>query len=464
MLFNSLVFLFLFLPVTYVVFWALRTAQARYIWLAATGYVFYGYWDPRFCLLMATSTLVSFLAGLGFLKFTSPRGRRLCLVIPIAVDLCLLAFFKYANFTIDTIRDTVQLFGSDVRIPYIDVILPVGISFYTFHTITYIVDCYRGTIRPTRNLFEFAAYVSLFSQLVAGPIVRFRQVERDLENLGTTGRERWLSRGISFFAVGLVEKVIVADSLAAFVDPALARFETLSSLGAWLAMLGYTFQLYFDFCGYSSMAVGLGYMFGIQIPQNFNSPYKAVDPSDFWRRWHISLSTCLRDYLYIPLGGNRRGEWITYRNLMITMLIGGLWHGASWTFAAWGAYHGALLALYKRFGSRWDVLPAAFRQVAMFLLVVVGWVFFRSTDFAMARHLIGVMLVPTSGMIVGDLGLFLGAIGVAAWWGMVGPNAFDLQARLRWRPIYGYSLAAVLGACVAVIAGGGDSPFLYFQF
>ena len=464
MLFNSFVFLLLFLPVTYVVFWLLRTARARYVWLAVTGYVFYGYWDPRFCLLMAFSTLVSFSAGLGLARYTSPRARRLCLVLPITVDLCLLGFFKYANFGLTTARDAMQLFGWDMHVPYLDIILPVGISFYTFHTITYIVDCYRGTVKPTRNLFEFAAYVSLFSQLVAGPIVRFRQIEEDLEGLGAADRTRWVREGILFFIIGLAEKVIVADGLAGFVDTTLARYETLSTAGAWLAMLGYSFQLYFDFCGYSDMAVGLGYLFGLRIPQNFNSPYKALDPSDFWRRWHISLSACLRDYLYIPLGGNRKGEWMTYRNLMLTMLIGGLWHGANWTFVVWGLYHGLLLALYRRFGAVWDRLPGLARQVLMFGLVVVGWVFFRAVDFTMASRLLAAMFTPTSGVGIANGGVYAALLAVAAWWGMAGPNAFDIGAGFRWKPRYGYVLAIVFGACVSSMMGGRSSPFLYFQF
>src|SRR4051812_731697 len=367
MLFNSFIFLLGFLPVCYVVFWSLRTASSRYVWLAISGYVFYGYWNPWFCLLMGFSTLVSYSAGLGFLRWSDPRARRACLVIPIVVDLTLLGFFKYANFALASTRQMAHLFGADVRVPHLDIILPVGISFYTFHTITYIVDSYRGVIRPTRNLFEFSAYVSLFSQLVAGPIVRFRQIESDLESLGVQDRHRWMQRGVSFFITGMVEKVLVADTLAAFVNPALADYRSLSTVGAWLAMLGYTFQLYFDFSGYSTMAVGLGYLFGLRLPQNFNSPYKATDPSDFWRRWHISLSTVLRDYLYIPLGGNRDGEAKTYRNLMLTMLLGGLWHGAGWTFIVWGGYHGLLLSLYRRFGHWWDRLPVLLRQVAMFL-------------------------------------------------------------------------------------------------
>jgi alginate O-acetyltransferase complex protein AlgI len=462
MLFNSFIFIFAFLPIAYGVFWALRDRTARYVWLTLTGYVFYGYWDARFCLLMAFSTLVSYSAGLGFLRWSDPFKRKLCLVVPITVDLALLAFFKYANFGIQTTQTVFRAFGVDVPAPHLDIVLPVGISFYTFHTITYIVDSYRGVITPTRRFFEFSTYVSLFSQLVAGPIVRFRQIEQDLDSIGTLDRGRWLSRGISFFAIGLVEKVLVADTIAAFVDPALAQYASLSTVGTWMAMLGYSFQLYFDFSGYSTMAVGLGYLFGIRIPQNFNSPYKATDPSDFWRRWHISLSSVLRDYLYIPLGGNRSGEWKTYRNLMITMLLGGLWHGASWTFVVWGAYHGALLAGYRAWGSAWDQLPAATRRIGMFLLAVVGWVFFRSTSFAMAAVVLQRMFVPTAGALVQQASLVVCALGVASWWAMIGPNAFELQHEYRWPGRL--AIASAFGAALAIIAGLRSSPFLYFQF
>ncbi len=464
MLFNSFVFLLAFLPVTYLVFWTLQSAKSRYVWLTITGYVFYGYWDPRFCLLMAFSTAVSFTAGVGFLHWTDPRRRRLLLIIPITVDLLILGFFKYANFAFGSIGRLLNWAGAGVTIPHWHIILPVGISFYTFHTITYIVDSYRGVIKPTRNLFEFSAYVSLFSQLVAGPIVRFRQIEEDLERLGQADRVRWLSRGISFFVIGLLEKVIIADTLAFFVDRELAHYQILSAGGAWLAMLGYTFQLYFDFAGYSDMAIGLGYMFGLRIPINFNSPYKALDPSDFWRRWHISLSSCLRDYVYIPLGGNRHGEWNAYRNLLLTMLIGGLWHGANWTFVVWGAYHGILLAAYRRFGAVWDRLPRLLRQLAMFLLALFGWVLFRSTDFDMAASLLATMLTPTQGVALeGGMG-YASVILIAAAWSMFGPNAQDIHAQWTPTPRRWIVLAAAAGASLAVMLGSGSSPFLYFQF
>jgi alginate O-acetyltransferase complex protein AlgI len=463
MLFNSVIFLFVFLPVTYAVFWTLRSANSRYVWLTLTGYVFYGYWNWRFCFLMAFSTLVSYMAGLGFLRWDENAARRkVCLWLPIVVDLSLLGFFKYANFAMGTVSGFARWFGTDVQVPRLDIILPIGISFYTFHTISYIVDSYRRVIRPTRNFFEFSAYVSLFSQLIAGPIVRFRQIEEDLASIGTRDRTRWLWRGISFFTVGLVEKVIVADTLAAFVDPALANYASLSTVGAWLAMLGYAFQIYFDFSGYSSMAVGLGYMFGLRIPQNFNSPYKALDPSDFWRRWHISLSSCLRDYVYIPLGGNRRGEGRAYYNLLVTMLIGGLWHGASWTFVVWGAYHGLLLALHRRFAAQWEALPTTLKQSLMFLLALLGWVFFRSTSFAMATGILGTMFTPTPGVLEAQPYFVLAAIMFAGWWSMSGPNVFDMRHSFtpRQRAIATVAFAAGL----ALIIGTRSSPFLYFQF
>ena len=464
MLFNSFIFIFGFLPVTYAVFWLLRSATHRYMWLALTGYVFYGYWDARFCLLMAFSTLVSYCAGLAFLSYQQPRIRRLALIVPVCVDLALLGFFKYAGFVMRSGQWLADSFGVSAHFPVFDIVLPVGISFYTFHTITYIVDSYRGVIRPTRNLFEFSAYVSLFSQLIAGPIVRFRQIEADLEGLGSAQRGRWLLLGISFFVIGLVEKVLVADSLAAFVDPAFRNYATLSTLGAWQTMLAYSFQLYFDFCGYSDMAVGLGFLFGLRIPQNFNSPYKAVNPSDFWRRWHISLSSCLRDYLYIPFGGNRYGVLATYRNLMLTMLIGGLWHGANWTFVVWGGLHGVLLCLYRMVPRIWDALPRLGGQALMFVLVLIGWVFFRSPSFAVAGSLLRTMFTGVAGPVLDNSSVLAALLLLAGYWAMVGRNAFEFNDERTWTRSYQIAMAAAFGACLAVMAGGRNSPFLYFQF
>lgn len=464
MLFTSLIFLFAFLPVTYVVFWCLRTTRQRHIWLTITGYVFYGYWDPRFCLLMAFTTLVSYSAGRGFLATQDPVKRKWLLIAPITVDLLLLGFFKYAGFFTRSLNDLSDFLGWRADLPVLDIILPIGISFYTFHTITYIADAYRGVIKPTRSLWEFGAYVSLFSQLVAGPIVRFREIEGDLERVASANRRAGLTVGLSFLAFGMFEKVIIADSLAYYVDPWLADYSGLSTLGVWLAMLGYTGQLYFDFSGYSSMAVGLGLMFGLRIPQNFNSPYRAANPSDFWRRWHMSLSTVMRDYLYIPLGGNRGSTAFMYRNLMLTMLIGGLWHGANWTFVIWGAYHGVLLVAYHHVSSRINSFPTWAAQLITFVLVVVGWVFFRATDLSMASDLLRMMFAPQAGTLPADAVKFglitVFALILARW----APNSFEYHREFRATLPRMAVAAAVLGIAIALIAGSRASPFLYFQF
>lgn len=478
MLFNSRVFLFVFLPVAYFVFWKLSSKQQRYIWLTVAGYVFYSFWNYKFCAIMAFSTLVSYAAGLGFLRFNDRPRRKLCLIVPIVVDLSLLSFFKYQgiwNFALSSGEWLGSLWGMNTASSLLwkfhlhsllwsrdflaGALLPVGISFYTFHTISYIVDSYRGTIKPSANIFEFACYVSLFPQLVAGPIVRFRQIEGDLEHLDLANRRSGLDIGWSYFIIGLIKKVLIADTIAAIINPALGSYSTLSTAGAWLCALGYTYQIYFDFSGYSDMAVGLGHMFGIRLPQNFNSPYKALDPSDFWRRWHISLSTCLRDYLYIPLGGNRRH---VYWNLLITMLLGGLWHGANLTFVAWGAYHGLLLIFYKLFHEPWDALPTIIRRAAMFVLGVMGWVLFRAESFAMAAQWVTTMFQPVFGpMFIGGTVLALCLV-IAAVIAHAAPNTFEISH--EWSPQMACAFAVALVCCLVLITGGQRSPFLYFQF
>ena len=462
MLFNSLPFLYVFLPVTYFVFWRLHTKLQRYIWLTITGYIFYSFWNPKFCILMALSTAVSYGTGLGFLRWRDPRRRRLCLVLPIVFDFSLLGAFKYANFALSSANWLFQAAHLNVRAPTFDIVLPIGISFYTFHTITYIVDCYRGVITPTRNVFEFSCYVSLFSQLVAGPIVRFRQVEGDLENIDHANQAGNLERGWSFFALGMVKKVLIADSIAFIINPALTRWQSLSTFDTWLCVLGYTYQLYFDFSGYSDMAVGLAAMLGIRLPQNFNSPYKAIDISDFWKRWHMTLSSVLRDYLYIPLGGSRDGEWKTCRNLMITMLIGGLWHGANWTFVVWGAYHGVLLVATRYSQAMLALWPTALRKMTTFIMVIIGWVLFRSTNFSMASGLLTNMFTWKAGIQLDTGRSLVVLLLVAGTLAHFGPNTFEL--RHEWSLGQAFALGALLAACMVFIYGGQQSPFLYFQF
>ena len=297
---------------------------------------------------------------------------------------------------------------------------------------------------------------------MAGPIVRFRQIESDLENID---RARWkdsLNVGWSLFIIGMIKKVIIADTLAAMINPVLDEQTAFTTVTAWLCMLGYTYQLYFDFAGYSNMAVGLGYLFGMHIPQNFNSPYRALNPSDFWRRWHISLSRCLRDYLYISLGGNRGAEWKTYRNLMITMLLGGLWHGAAWTFVIWGAYHGLLLGFYRRWPFLWDSQPPWAQRAFTFLLAVFGWTFFRAANLGDALQLFSRMLVPYGGRLMTGSGSLMVMIAIAAAFAHFGPNTFEMKH--EWRPVQAFSIAMLFVLCLVSMYGGRLSPFLYFQF
>ncbi|HVH31095.1 MAG TPA: MBOAT family O-acyltransferase, partial [bacterium] len=415
-----------------------------------------------FCALMLFSTGVSYLAGLGLLRWQDPVRRRLCVMVPIASDLALLGFFKYANFLVANINGVSSWFGGRAALPVLDIVLPIGISFYTFHTITYMIDAYRREITPTTNFFKFASYVSLFSQLVAGPIVRFRQIEQDFENIDRADRTANLDTGSSFFVIGMVEKVLLADTIAAVIDPALARYAELSTVGAWLCVLGFTYQVYFDFAGYSNMAVGLGYMFGFRLPQNFNSPFKAADIAEFWRRWHISLSSFFRDYVYIPLGGSRGSKLRTSRNLMITMLLCGLWHGASWTFVAFGAYQGLLLVLHRSVQGTWELLPQWTRRVGTFGLWVIGCTLFRSAGLGMASTLLGAMFRWRGGAaLVGEsvlIVLLVLATAIAHW----SPNTFELSH--RWSPSWVAGFALLFVTVLFVLYGSRAAPYFYFQF
>jgi alginate O-acetyltransferase complex protein AlgI len=430
--------------------------------LTLTGYVFYSFWNYKFCALMLASTLASYFAGRGLLRWGDPARRKICLVLPVTLDLLLLGFFKYANFFLGSVHSAATWANVEMRFPVFRIILPVGISFYTFHTITYIVDGYRGVIKPTRNFLEFSCYVSLFAQLVAGPIVRFRQIEYDIEHIAEADRAAHLNIGWSFFVIGLVKKVLIADTIAAVINPALGSLGTFTTADAWLCALGYTYQIYFDFSGYSDMAVGLGHLFGLRLPQNFNSPYKAADPSDFWRRWHMSLSTMLRDYLYIPMGGGRVRLLTVCRNLMITMLLGGLWHGANWTFVVWGGYHGLLLVFLRVRRTWWERVAGGFRRPLTFLLVMLGWVLFRSDNFRMALLWLRQMFSWRPGLSLSGSGALLLSLVVAASVAHVAPNTFEIKH--EWKPLAQLGWAAMLVACVFFIAAGQQSPFLYFQF
>ncbi|MCU1279964.1 MAG: hypothetical protein JWM53_3510, partial [bacterium] len=385
MLFNSLEFLILFLPLTLALSRALRgTPLLAFIALAsAVFYAFAGHvW---FLVPMAITTALDFWVGGRIEQAQSTSRRKALLILSLTCNLALLAYFKYAALIVRTLGWT----GLPVAMKWrslFEVVLPAGISFYTFQTMSYVIDIYRREARAEPRFAKYLCFVTFFPHLVAGPLTRHNQLLPQLGRIAADGiRPQW-SSGLFLFSIGLIKKVLVADRIAQYIDPHIADLSTSSFQVAWLSLLGYSLQIYYDFSGYSDMAIGLGRLFGIELPQNFNSPYQSVNPADFWRRWHITLSRWLKDYLYISLGGNRRSERRVAFNLMATMVLGGMWHGASWTYGLWGAYHGALLIGYRSFGGGWDRLPLWTQRAATYVAVCFGWVFFRAETVTKARH------------------------------------------------------------------------------
>ncbi len=468
MVFASNIFIYAFLPLFLALYYA--TSQRGRAWvIALASYLFYGWWRPDFVALMWASTALDYSCGHGIARDRT-RGRtgRRWVVLSCVANLSLLAYFKYANFGIDTLNHLLVELGAR-PLPWAAVILPVGISFYTFQTLSYTVDVYRRQAEPVESFRDFACYVALFPQLVAGPIVRYRSVAEQLRERSHTLAK--FAAGVMLFLTGLTKKVLLADTLAVPADRAFSA-EALSALEAWIGALAYTLQIYFDFSGYSDMAIGLGLMIGFQFPVNFDRPYTSRSITEFWRRWHISLSSFLRDYLYIPLGGNRRGPVRTYVNLGLTMLLGGLWHGAAWTFIAWGAYQGFWLIVERLAGQRalYASLPRALHVPSTMVIVVFGWVLFRAPSMPDALAYMGAMLglgetAAMRGFGAGWVGL--DRLQLAAF--VVAPIVLygfrTSQAQVeRLRPAW---CAAV--ACLAVIAlvhllRASHVPFLYFQF
>lgn len=461
MLFNSYIFVLVFLPMVLLGWWQLRNTRWRLVFLTLASYVFYGWWDWRFLPLMIASTTVDYIAGQHISRSDDPRTRKLWLVCSLSFNLTILGFFKYYGFFARSVNAVAGQMGLIGFAPVLNIILPIGISFYTFNSMSYTIDIYRRIVRPAKSVVHFSAFVAMFPHLVAGPIVRYADIEDQFNDLKARLPWHQASVGIYFFVTGMAKKLLIADQLAPQVNAYFAAPDGLGAAAAWIGALGYTFQLYFDFSGYSDMAIGLAHLLGIQFPQNFNSPYKAENIADFWRRWHMSLSTWLRDYLFIPLGGSRGSTLATGRNLFITMFLGGLWHGANWTFVVWGMYHGVLLAGYHLLRKR-GLTPKSvtLSRAVTFLCAVVGWVFFRAETLPKAARILHAM-AGGEGFTAPHVPLgYMALIITAAAVSFFAPNSWEITLQPKTR--YAYLLALVLVYTILLLEK--ESPFLYFQF
>ena len=485
MVFSSYLFLFYFLPAALLLYYAVPR-RAKHLVLTLVSYLFYGWANPLFVFLLLGSTTVDYFCGLVIAKHRlrdwgsaieqlepgTPRTRaqRIAVTLSIISNLSLLGFFKYFNFAADNFDAIVSWLGlPELEIQrVITVVLPLGISFYTFQSMSYTIDVYRGHARALRNFIDFACYVSMFPQLVAGPIIRFSEVADQL--LQRTHTVTKFTRGVAFVSVGLAKKILLANPCGKVADVAF-NAGSIGVVDAWYGVVGYAFQIYFDFSAYSDMAIGLGLMLGFVFSKNFDSPYLAQSITEFWRRWHISLSTWLRDYLYLPLGGNKRGRGRTYLNLAIVMLLGGLWHGAAWNFVIWGGIHGLLLAGERLRGKsppyRW--LPAAGRRAVTFTLVLITWVFFRAEDLPAAllylRSMFGLEAVrETAGLLGGilDQPYYLGTVLLAALVTWTFPQTWDWTRTIT--PLKAAGIIGLWLASIAVLATQGFNPFIYFIF
>ena len=519
MLFNSYEFIFAYLPITIAAFFAI----ARYsrslaaIWLFAASLFFYGWWNPAYIALLVGSILFNFSIGSAIsreYKRQADRKIKWFLFFGVASDLALLAYFKYANFFL---TNTNELLGTDWHIATI--ILPLGISFFTFTQIAFLVDASRGYVKET-NFIHYGLFVTYFPHLIAGPILHHKEMMPQF-SLDKTYRFNWenISVGLTVFTIGLFKKTVLADGIAPFASPvfsAAADGATLTLIEAWCGVLAYTLQLYFDFSGYSDMAIGASRMLGIKLPINFNSPYKATSIIDFWRRWHLTLSRFLRDYLYFTLGGNKKGTIRRYLNLMTTMLLGGLWHGAGWTFVIWGGLHGLYLSINHAWrkvrltliGDRAVGTIERFTGIVLtFFSVVVGWAFFRASDTTSALHILQAMAgsngitIPKNWPWAWSINAALERIGfntelgipisnfdpngTCLYWivvlmtiACVMPNtqqfmasfapalesATTLANRPKWLPSMGWAITFGIAAAISVLHLSNVTEFLYFQF
>ncbi|GAB6164360.1 MBOAT family protein [Thermostilla marina] len=476
MLFSEPPFLFVFLPTLLLVYFVAPKSLKNPILLLFSLF-FYAWGEPIYVFLMLAVIAINYFCALT-LGPAGTRRRRLVFGVGIALNVACIGVFKYARFFTSSLNAVLTQLGLP-SVPEVDPALPVGISFYTFQAMSYLFDVYRDETEPQRNPFHLALYISLFPQLIAGPIVRYSTIAREIVDRQTTLTD--MAQGVQRFIVGLGKKLLIADVLGRIVDHVFGLPSTeLTSVMVWIATLCYTAQIYYDFSGYSDMAIGLGRMFGFHFEENFNYPYISTSVTEFWRRWHISLSTWFRDYMYIPMGGNRHGTLRTFRNLVTVFLVCGLWHGAAWTFVVWGLYHGMFLVI-ERMGLRQSLerLPKAMRWFYTFTVVMFGWVLFRAESFAQAAQMLQAMLA--FGDWAHDISGLAASVGwdlhctIAACLAIVGVSpAYRALPRLICRmwpqsqPIV--EVVRVVGLAVVffwlecVSAMSTHNPFIYFRF
>ncbi len=470
MLFPSITFLFYFLPLFFILYCIAPGITAKNVVLLAASLLFYAWGEPRFVLLLAGQIVLNY--GFALLIGASDENRRrVAVAAGVAANLALLGIFKYADFAIGSLNAV--LGAGTFALP--GIALPLGISFFTFHAISYLVDVYRGGVEPNRNPLEVAVYIAMFPQLIAGPIIRYHTISRRLgERRMTLGR---VSAGLRIFVIGLAQKVLIADEVSRIAEAVFDKLAQPSMAEAWLGLSAYTIQIYFDFAGYSNMAIGLGLALGFAFPRNFRLPYAARSVTEFWRRWHISLSQWLRDYLYIPLGGSRGSSSETYRNLCLVFVACGLWHGANWTFVIWGVHHGAFL-IVERAGLG-DALARHGWMARLYLLLAVmtGWVWFRARDLdhalAFFGSLAGLNGVPglstATALVVHPV--TVGALLIGA---VLATVRIEVQRILRMALARAAGVTFAVGDTAAIalvfalsilgVAAGAYSPFLYFRF
>lgn len=473
MVFSSLLFIFAFLPLTILAYYLVPVRFRNVVLLAGSG-LFYAWGAPRFLFVLLASCLLDF-AVVRFMQRAEGSDRRRWVILSISYNLGLLLYFKYANFFVEEMNGLLAL-GGFTGVHWVQIALPIGISFFTFHKISYLVDVYRRIVPPAPTPVQYILYVILFPQLIAGPIIRYHDVSDQIRSRSYP-TDRMLS-GLWRFGKGMAKKVLIANTLAEAADKAFAvGAGDLTCQAAWLGVLCYAFQIYYDFSGYSDMAIGLGRMFGFEFLENFNRPYLARSFTDFWRRWHISLSNFMREYLYIPLGGNRVAPWRAYLNLWIVFFLSGFWHGASWNFIVWGCFHGFFLSVDKLFGSRrLEKIPAWVSMPLTFGLVNLSWVFFRAETLQGSLRFIKDLFtvggtVDASALIVTPRIVWVFIIAVLAVWIPALPawqrfeqRVLDPQGGDTWRLIRAGAALVLLFFSASALATGNFNPFIYFRF